>query len=140
VHDGFRTYLMVFRIVTGVISGVITGGDEVYQHHSSAWVFAGGIYAHLYVCGPLHSSRRGKNPASPWRVSLESANLALVRVYGFLIKRIEAIWPRWGVNKLARKFKLFLQSNCQGLEVPRLFPEPPNGATSENNHGTSEIC
>jgi hypothetical protein len=25
-----------------------------------------------------------KNPASPWRASLESANLALVRVYGFL--------------------------------------------------------
>jgi hypothetical protein len=25
-----------------------------------------------------------KNPTSPWRVSLESANLALARVYGFL--------------------------------------------------------
>jgi hypothetical protein len=25
-----------------------------------------------------------KNPASPWWVSLESANLALARVYGFL--------------------------------------------------------
>jgi hypothetical protein len=25
-----------------------------------------------------------KNPASPWRASLESANLALARVYGFL--------------------------------------------------------
>jgi hypothetical protein len=41
VHDGFRTCLMVFRIVTGVVAGVVTGGDEVY-HHSSAWVIAGG--------------------------------------------------------------------------------------------------
>jgi hypothetical protein len=26
-----------------------------------------------------------KNPASPWRVSLEFTNLALARVYGFLL-------------------------------------------------------
>jgi hypothetical protein len=40
--DGFRTCLMVFRIVTRVVAGVvarvvagvIAGGDEVYQHHS----------------------------------------------------------------------------------------------------------
>jgi hypothetical protein len=30
----------------------------------------------------LHAEK--KNPASPWRASLESANLALARVYGFL--------------------------------------------------------
>jgi hypothetical protein len=38
---------MVFRIVTGVVAGVIAGvvarvvvgGDEVYQHHSSARAF-----------------------------------------------------------------------------------------------------
>jgi hypothetical protein len=41
---------MVFRIVDGVVAGVITrvvarvvaGGDEVYQHHSSAQIVAGG--------------------------------------------------------------------------------------------------
>jgi hypothetical protein len=41
---------MVFRIIAGVVVGVVTGvvarvvvgGDEVYQHHSSAWVVAGG--------------------------------------------------------------------------------------------------
>jgi hypothetical protein len=44
VRDGFRTCLMVFRIVTGVVAraidgvvvGVIAGGDGVYQHHSSS--------------------------------------------------------------------------------------------------------
>jgi hypothetical protein len=44
-----------------------------------------------------------------------------------------------GVNRPANKFKLFLQSNCQGSKLSRLFPEPPNGATSENNHESSEI-
>jgi hypothetical protein len=37
---------MVFRIVAGVVAGVVigvvAGGDEVYQHHSSAWVVTGG--------------------------------------------------------------------------------------------------
>jgi hypothetical protein len=41
---------MVFRIVSKVVAGVVTGvvsivvagGDEVYQHHSSARVVAGG--------------------------------------------------------------------------------------------------
>jgi hypothetical protein len=64
VCDGFRTYLMVFiivaEVVTGVVArvvaGVITGGDEVY-HHSSAWVDAGGVHAHLNACGPLLPSR-----------------------------------------------------------------------------------
>jgi hypothetical protein len=32
---------MVFRIVTGVVAGVVAGGDEVYQHHSSACIVAG---------------------------------------------------------------------------------------------------
>jgi hypothetical protein len=55
---------MVFRIVTGVVgviarvtAGVVTGGDEVYQHHSSARVVAGGVRAHLNARGPLRSSR-----------------------------------------------------------------------------------
>jgi hypothetical protein len=60
VRDGFKTCLMIFRIiagvvagvVTGVVAGVITGVDEVYQH-SSAWVVAGGVRAHLNACGPL---------------------------------------------------------------------------------------
>jgi hypothetical protein len=42
VRDGFRTCLMVFRIVAGVAVGVIAGGDEVY-HHCFAWVVAGGV-------------------------------------------------------------------------------------------------
>jgi hypothetical protein len=52
---------MLFRIVAEVIAGVIAGvvarviarGDEVYQHHSSAWVVAGGVHAHLNARGPL---------------------------------------------------------------------------------------
>jgi hypothetical protein len=41
---------MVFRIIAGVVAGVVAvvvarvvaGGDEVYQHHSSTRVVAGG--------------------------------------------------------------------------------------------------
>jgi hypothetical protein len=52
---------MIFRIVAGVVvgviagvvAGVIVGGDEVYQHHSSARVVAGGVRAHLNARGPL---------------------------------------------------------------------------------------
>jgi hypothetical protein len=60
VCDGFRTCLMAFRIITGVVVGVVAGGDEVY-HHSSARVIAGGVCAHLNARGPLVPSRRGKN-------------------------------------------------------------------------------
>jgi hypothetical protein len=53
--------LMVFRIVVGVVAGVVarvvTGGDEVYQHHSSARVVVGGVRTHLNVRGPLLPSR-----------------------------------------------------------------------------------
>jgi hypothetical protein len=83
MRDGSRTCLLVFRIVIGVVAGVVTRGDEVYQH-SSARVIAGGVRAHLNARGPLLPSRRGKNYASPWRASLEYTNLALARVYGFL--------------------------------------------------------
>jgi hypothetical protein len=44
---------VVARVVTGVVARVVAGGDEVYQHHSSAWVVAGGVRAHLNACGPL---------------------------------------------------------------------------------------
>jgi hypothetical protein len=47
-------------------------------------VVAGGVRAHLNARGLLLPSCWGKNPASPWQASLESANLALARVYGFL--------------------------------------------------------
>jgi hypothetical protein len=65
VRDDFRTCLMVFRIiaevvagvVTGVVAEVVAGGDEVYQHHSSTRVVAGGVRAHLNACGPLLPSR-----------------------------------------------------------------------------------
>jgi hypothetical protein len=57
MRDGFRTCLMVFRIIIGVVArvvaGVVTGGDEVYQHHSSARVVARGVRAHLNACGLL---------------------------------------------------------------------------------------
>jgi hypothetical protein len=53
VRDGFRTCLMVFRIIARVVAGVVAGGDEVYQHHSSARVVAGGVRAHLNARGPL---------------------------------------------------------------------------------------
>jgi hypothetical protein len=57
VRDGLRTCLMVFRIVAGVVARVVAEGDEVYQHHSSAWVVAGEVRAHLNVRGPLLPSR-----------------------------------------------------------------------------------
>jgi hypothetical protein len=60
VRDGFRAFLMVFRIVAGVVArvvaGVLAGGDEVYQH-SSARVVAGGVHAHFNARGPLLPSR-----------------------------------------------------------------------------------
>jgi hypothetical protein len=74
---------MVFRCVAGVVAGVVTGGDEVYPH-SLARVSTGGVYAHLNTRGTLLPSCQGKNPASPLRALLESANLALARVYDFL--------------------------------------------------------
>jgi hypothetical protein len=82
---------MVFRIVTEVVAGVVvrvvagvvTEGDEVYKHHSSTRVVAGGVRAHLNVLGALHHVEE-KIPASPWRASRESANLALARVYDFI--------------------------------------------------------
>jgi hypothetical protein len=51
---------MVFRIVVGVVAGVVSGvvagvvagRDEVY-HHSSTWVIAGGVRAHLNARGSL---------------------------------------------------------------------------------------
>jgi hypothetical protein len=86
VCDGFRNCLMVFRIVARVVVGVVAGilgGDEVYNH-SSGRVVVGGVCAHLNARGPLLPSCRGKNTACPWRTSLESANLALACMYGFL--------------------------------------------------------
>jgi hypothetical protein len=57
VHDDFRICLMVFRIVAGVVTGVVArvvaGSDGVYQHHSSVRVIARGVHAHLNARGPL---------------------------------------------------------------------------------------
>jgi hypothetical protein len=61
VRDGFRTCLMVFWIVAGVVAGVVTGGDEVY-HHSSTRVIAGGVRAHLNARGTLVTLCWGKKP------------------------------------------------------------------------------
>jgi hypothetical protein len=44
-----------------------------------------------------------KNPASPWRASLESANLALVRVYGFLPGPTKNRPLPWSVKEDARR-------------------------------------
>jgi hypothetical protein len=57
LRDGFRTCLVVFRIVTGVVVGVVTRGDEVYQHRSSTQVVTRGVRAHLNARGPLLPSR-----------------------------------------------------------------------------------
>jgi hypothetical protein len=48
---------VVARVVAGVVVRVVAGGDEVYQHHSSARVVAGGVLAHLNVRGSLLPSR-----------------------------------------------------------------------------------
>jgi hypothetical protein len=56
VCDSFRTCLMIFRIVVGVVAGVVARGDEVYRH-SSAQVVTGGVCAHLNARGPLLPSR-----------------------------------------------------------------------------------
>jgi hypothetical protein len=48
---------VVAEVVAGVAAGVVAGGDEVYQHHSSARVIAGGVRAHLNARGPLLPSR-----------------------------------------------------------------------------------
>jgi hypothetical protein len=61
VRDGFRTCLMVFRIIAGVVVGVVTRGDAVY-HHSSVVVVAGGVRTHLNACGPLLPLSRRKKP------------------------------------------------------------------------------
>jgi hypothetical protein len=50
--DGFSFFLMVFRIVVGVVAGVVARGDEVY-HHSSTQVVTGGVRTHLNARGPL---------------------------------------------------------------------------------------
>jgi hypothetical protein len=77
---------MVLRVVAGVVAGVVTGvvvgvvtrGDEVNQHHSSAWVVAGGVCAHLNARGlllpscsgkktlPLHGGRHWSLPTWPY--------------------------------------------------------------------------
>jgi hypothetical protein len=75
VHDGFRTCLMVFRIVAGVVAGVVTGGDEVYPH-SLARVITGGVYTHLNARGTLLPSCQGKKPC------LSFAGVAGVRQLG----------------------------------------------------------
>jgi hypothetical protein len=48
---------VVAEVVAGVVARVIAGGDEVYQHHSSAQVVTGGVRAHLNAHGPLLPSR-----------------------------------------------------------------------------------
>jgi hypothetical protein len=57
VLDAFKTCLVVFRIIVRVVVGVTAGGDEVYQHHSSARVVTRGVRAHLNARGPLLPSR-----------------------------------------------------------------------------------
>jgi hypothetical protein len=55
---------MVFRIVARVVAGVVAGvvarvvagGDEVYQHHSSARVIAGGHSSQMKGQGQVCSN------------------------------------------------------------------------------------
>jgi hypothetical protein len=76
---------MVFRIVAGVVAGVVAGGDGVYQHHSSARSSLEESALTSMRVDRFYLRVEEKNPASPWLASLESANLAVARVYGFLL-------------------------------------------------------
>jgi hypothetical protein len=48
---------VVARVIARVVARIVAGGDEVYQHHSSARVVAGGVFSHLNARGPLLPSR-----------------------------------------------------------------------------------
>jgi hypothetical protein len=67
---------MVFKIVAGVVAGVVAGGDEVYQHHSSARVVleesvltsmrVDRFFLHVEEKTlPLHGGCRWSPPTSP---------------------------------------------------------------------------
>jgi hypothetical protein len=88
VRDDFITCLMVFRIVAGVVVGVVTGvfagGDEVYQHHSSARssLEESALTSMRVDCFflrveektlPLHGRRRWSPPIWPLRACMASS-------------------------------------------------------------------
>jgi hypothetical protein len=74
---------IVARDIVRVVAGVVTEGNEVY-HHYFVRIVVGTVRAHLNARGPHLPSRQGNNHASPWQASLDSTNMALARVYGFL--------------------------------------------------------
>jgi hypothetical protein len=75
---------MVFRIVTEVVDGVIAGE----MRSTSTTLLSGSslVESALTSMRVDHFFLRveEKTPTSPWQASLESANLALARVYDFL--------------------------------------------------------
>jgi hypothetical protein len=96
---------MVFRIVAEVVAGVVARGDEVYKHHSSTRLPGSSLEESTLtsmLVDRFFLRVEEKNPASPWWASLESANLALARLYGFL-PRLTKNWPLpWSIEKDAR--------------------------------------
>jgi hypothetical protein len=83
---------MVFRIVAGVVVGVspelLPESSPEEMRSTSTTLLLGSSLEESALTSmrvdrfSLHVEE--KNPAPPWRASLESANLALARVYGFL--------------------------------------------------------
>jgi hypothetical protein len=93
---------MVFRIVVGVVAGVVARGDEVYQHHSSARSSLEESALTSMRVDRFFLRVEEKNPTSPWRASLESTNLALARVYDFLPRADEELASSMRVEEDAR--------------------------------------
>jgi hypothetical protein len=83
---------MVFRIVTGVVAGVaakLLPESSLEEMRSTSTTLLHGSSLEESALTSMRVDRfflrvQGKNPASPWRASLESAILALARMYGFL--------------------------------------------------------
>jgi hypothetical protein len=83
---------MIFRIVAGVVIGVspelLPESSPEEMRSTSTTLLLGSSLEESALTSmrvdrfSLHVEE--KNPAPPWRASLESANLALARVYGFL--------------------------------------------------------
>jgi hypothetical protein len=76
VHDGFRTCLMVFRIVARFVTGWVRSTSTTLLLGSS--LEESGLTS--MRVDRLFLRVEEKYSASPWRASLESANLGLARV------------------------------------------------------------
>jgi hypothetical protein len=74
---------MVFRIVAGVVAGVVAvvvarvvvGGDEVYQHHSSARVVPRGVRARQRRLKDRNGEPEGGSEWEPIKILLQELDL-----------------------------------------------------------------